>query len=444
MKNIVIIGNGISGITAARHIRKSSDHPISVISAETDHFFSRTALMYIYMGHMKYEHTKPYEDWFWEKNKIRPIKDYVNSVNTDRKTLNLAEKGEIPYDILIIATGSRPNKFGWPGENLKGVQGLYSLQDLEKMEADTAKAKQAVVVGGGLIGIEMVEMLRSRNIKVTFLVRESSFWDIALPPEESAMINRHILEHEVDLRLATELKEILPDKNGRVRAVMTSKGNEIPCQFVGLAVGVSPVIDFLKLSDIKTDRGVLVNKYFETNVPDVYAIGDCAQFDPPVKGRKAVEQVWYTGRMHGETLARTICGNKTAYQPGPWFNSAKFFDIEYQVYGNIIGQIPSDQESLFWQHENGKKSIRICYEKSTTRLTGIISMGIRYRHEICDQWLREGALLRDVIRDLKKANFDPEFFKKYEDKILETYNSRFPDQQIKSKRGIFGPFYQIN
>ena len=70
MKHVVIIGNGISGVTAARHIRKRSDHRITIISSETPHFFSRTALMYVYMGHLKFEHTKPYEDWFWKKNKL--------------------------------------------------------------------------------------------------------------------------------------------------------------------------------------------------------------------------------------------------------------------------------------------------------------------------------------------------------------------------------------
>jgi len=175
MKNIVIIGNGISGITAARHIRKLSDDIITVISAETKHFFSRTALMYIYMSHMKFEHTKPYEDWFWQKNKINLVQDYVLSVDTDNKSLQLKEGGELNYDVLILGTGSKPNKFGWPGQDLKGVQGMYSYQDLENMEVYTEKINRAVIVGGGLIGIEMAEMLLSRNIPVTFLVREASF-----------------------------------------------------------------------------------------------------------------------------------------------------------------------------------------------------------------------------------------------------------------------------
>ena len=87
MQKIVIIGNGIAGITAARHIRKLSDHHITVISGETDHFFSRTALMYIYMGHMTYEHTKPYEDWFWDKNKINLKRVWVKSIDFTQKEI---------------------------------------------------------------------------------------------------------------------------------------------------------------------------------------------------------------------------------------------------------------------------------------------------------------------------------------------------------------------
>lgn len=442
MKNTVIIGNGISGITAARHIRKLSNNTITVISAETDHFFSRTALMYIYMGHMKYEHTKPYEDWFWKKNKINLVRDYVMAIDTDCKTLQLKHGGTLNYDELILGTGSKPNKFGWPGQNLKGVQGMYSFQDLENMETYTKNINRAVIVGGGLIGIEMAEMLLSRNIPVTFLVREESFWNVILPPEESAMINRHLQEHHVDLRLETELKEILSDKNGRAKAINTNKGEEIPCQFVGLTAGVSPNIEFLKDSKIHTDRGIIINEYFETNIPDVYAVGDCVQFERPLPNRKAIEQVWYTGRMHGETVAKTICGEKTAYQPGPWFNSAKFLDIEYQVYGEIKSTPPNNVEHIYWEHKKGKQSIRIAYDKNTTRLLGINLMGIRYRHEVCDRWLNGGALLKEVIKNLKKANFDPEFYKEYENEILKLYNSRFPYDQVKStlKRGLFAVF----
>ena len=134
MEHIVIIGNGISGVTAARHIRKMSHHRITIISSETEHFFSRTALMYIYMGHMKYEHTKPYEDHFWAKNNLELKKGYVTRVVTEKQLLHFQDGETLHYDKLVIATGSKPNRFGWPGQDLEGVQGLYSFQDLENLE----------------------------------------------------------------------------------------------------------------------------------------------------------------------------------------------------------------------------------------------------------------------------------------------------------------------
>ena len=223
MKHLVIIGNGITGITVARNVRKMSEMKITVISGETDHLFSRTALMYIYMGHMKYEHTKPYEDWFWPKNRIDLIRGFVNEIDTDNKRLTMDDRSTIEYDVLLIATGSQSNTFGWPGQNLPGVQGLYSMQDLELLEENSRNISRAVIVGGGLIGIELSEMLLSRAIPVTFLVREKYYWDVVLPQEEAKLISRHIVEHGIDLRLSTELKEITAGDDGHVNSVITDK-----------------------------------------------------------------------------------------------------------------------------------------------------------------------------------------------------------------------------
>jgi NAD(P)H-nitrite reductase large subunit len=143
MDHLVIIGNGITGITTARHVRKRSNKKITVISNETDHFYSRPALMYIYMGHMRYQETKPYEDWFWKKNGIELVRGSVTAIDTDNKVLHFEDGRRLGYDQLLIATGSKNNKFGWPGQDLPGVQGLYSMQDLELMEKNTAMALRA-------------------------------------------------------------------------------------------------------------------------------------------------------------------------------------------------------------------------------------------------------------------------------------------------------------
>ncbi|MBF8148663.1 FAD-dependent oxidoreductase [Winogradskyella sp. F6397] len=430
MEHIVIIGNGISGVTLARHVRKLSDKRITIVSAETDYFFSRTALMYVYMGHMKFEHTQPYENWFWKKNRIELKKGYVKQVETATKTLHFAEGDTLQYDKLIIATGSKPNKFGWPGQDLNGVMGMYHKQDLENLEKHAPNnevCKRAVIVGGGLIGIELAEMLNSRSIPVTFLVREDSFWDGVLPQGESEMINRHIKNHHIDLRLSTNLKEIKSDENGKVKSVIIEEtGEELECNVVGLTAGVAPNIDFIKDSDIETGRGVKVNRFLETNIPDVYAIGDCAEQHEAIGNRRPIEAVWYTGRMMGETLAQTICGNKMEYKPGHWFNSAKFLDIEYQTYGWVFGKggRPEYEQHFHWKHDDDTKCITVAYDKNTNAFLGINTFGIRMRHEVFDQWLTEKRDVDYVMQHLNEANFDPEFYSRFENEILQAYNNQ--------------------
>jgi NADPH-dependent 2,4-dienoyl-CoA reductase/sulfur reductase-like enzyme len=433
----VIIGNGISGISAARHIRKNSNKRLTVISGETDFFFSRTALMYVYMGHMKFEHTQPYENWFWEKNSIELKKAFVTRINVKKNELFFEDESTMTYDKLILALGSKPNKFGWPGQDLKGVMGLYHKQDLANLEQYSIDCHRAVIVGGGLIGIELAEMFRSRNIPVTFLVREGSFWNSVLPNGESEMINDHILEHGIDLRLNSNLKAIRPDENGRVKSVVIEEtGEEISCNIVGLTAGVSPNITLLKDTKIKTRKGVLVNRYLETNIPNIYAIGDCAEQKEPVGLRRPIEAVWYTGRMMGETVAQTICGNKKLYNPGPWFNSAKFLDIEYQTYGWVFSEKNKENSEIHfhWKSPCKKKCITIAFHKDTKLFLGINTFGIRMRHEMFDQWLSEQRDVNYVITHLRDANFDPEFYKQYETAIVSHFNRLFNTNLITKKR----------
>lgn len=429
MEHIVIIGNGISGVTAARHIRKLSDKKITIISAETEHFFSRTALMYIYMGHMKYENIKPYEDWFWKKNRIDLKFGFVKDINTADKILHFENSETLQYDKLIISTGSKSNKFGWKGQDLKSVLGLYSKQDLDQLEAlapNKEICQRAVVVGGGLIGIELTEMLHTRNIPVTLLVREDNFWDGVLPIGDAKMLNRHIESHGIDLRLKSNLKEITADENERANGVIIEEtGETISCNLVGLTAGVTPNIDMIKTTDIETDKGVLVNRYLETNIENIYAIGDCAQQREPIGNRKPVEAVWYTGRMMGETVAQTICGNRIAYNPGHWFNSAKFFDIEYQTYGWVFAKPEEGHAHFHWKHDDDTKCITIEYHKGSNEFLGINTFGIRMKHDVFDRWLTEKRSADYVIEHLKDANFDPEFYKTYEDAILSSYSKQF-------------------
>lgn len=418
----MIIGNGIAGITAARHIRRNSEKKITVISAESEYFFARTALMYLYMGHLKWENLKPYEDWFWEKNRIDLKKAYVQKVLPKEKLLETSTGEKFNYEKLILATGSKARKLDIAGEDLAGIQGLVSLQDLELLEKNSVGCRAAVIIGGGLIGVELAEMLHTRDIEVHMLIRETAFWGNALPPQDADFVSRHIASRGINLHFEETVEKFIGNDFGRVSAVKTASGKEFSCQMVGVAIGVQPNISFLQDSGIETEKGILVDEFLQTSADDIFAIGDCAQLRNPPEGRKPVEQLWYTSRMMGETLAQTICGNEFRYNPGNWFNSAKFFDLEYQTYGKVAAKKSGNEEQLHWESQKGEQAATIAYSKEDFSFLGINTFGIRMRQGVFDQWLKEEREVDYVLQHLKKANFDPEFYDRHQKEIFQSFS----------------------
>lgn len=425
---LVIIGNGITGLSAARAVRKRlAAAQIQLVFSEHKYPYSRTALMYMYMGHLTLEATECYGRDFYEKNRIELISNQAVRADTKARKVHLADGTAIDYDALLIAAGSKPAKYGWPGQDLAGVQGMYSLQDLAGIQrASDAGIKRAVIVGGGLIGIELAEMLRSRRIPVTMLVREAGYASHILPAEESAMVNEEIRRHGIDLRLSSNLKEI-KGEGGRASSCMTDNGEEIPCNFVGLTAGVSPNTELAAASGIACARGVLVDDQFCTAESAVFAAGDCAQFLNAEGNPGRVEQLWYTGRIQGnlagQILADLLEGRASdrKYTPDVFFNSAKFFGIEYQTYGST----PPAAMCVLVQDKARNKSIRISFaaDAEDRRVLGFVLMGIRYRQEVCQNWIRGGKSIDFVLAHLSEANFDPEFSRRYESAVQAAYKA---------------------
>ena len=440
--HLVIIGNGITGVTCALTVRRlQPDARITLVSGESVHHYSRTALMYAYMGHLRQQDLKPYEDWFWAENRLDLVHATATALDTARQLLTLDNGSTLAYDQLLLATGSESKLAGWPGQHLAGVQGLYGLPDLEAMARDTHGIACGVVVGGGLIGVELAEMLHSRGIEPVVLVRDPRYWASVLPPEEANLVDWQFRKNHVAVRYATELAEILGDTQGRVRAVRTTTGEEIACQWVGLATGVVPNLALATTSNIETDRGILVDACLRTNVPGVYAAGDCAQHRQPAAGEVSIEQLWYTGRMQGETVAHTICGHATAYRRGVWFNSAKFFNLEYQTYGHAPAEPTADLRSFYWEHPAARMALRVYFRAAAPHaVVGFNALGLRLRHAVCAEWIAGAAPVAAVLAHLGAANFDPEFFPQHERAIVAGFNRQFPEQVVvlTQRKGLFG------
>ncbi len=407
----VIIGNGVAGTSAALALRQRDQQAdITLIGGESDYFFSRTALMYAYMDRMNLRDLEPFERKVYGAQRIERRRAWVKDLDAGSHEIHFAEGGSLRYDKLLLAVGSVPNRFAWPGlEKVRdGVTHFVSLQHLEACERLTPSTRRAVVVGGGLIGVELVECLRHHGVDVEFLVREPSYWPIALAPEEGKLVAEEVERHGVRLRLAEEVLEVFSDpQTGRVSGVRTSKGDEIGCQMLGICIGVRPGVDWLK--QVKTapaiGRGIQASPEFRTSLPDVWTAGDCAEF-AGTNGKPVVEQIWYSAKRQGELAARAMLGDSVGYAPPLFYNSAKFFEVEYTTVGQAVN-LP--QGAMAFSHRVPGQLANVRIVEHRNAVIGFNMLGARWNHQQFEVWIRERRRLDEVIANLHLAQFDVEF-----------------------------------
>ncbi|MCA2961853.1 MAG: FAD-dependent oxidoreductase [Silvanigrellales bacterium] len=427
---IVIVGNGVAGTTCALAAReRDSKADITLVGEESDYFFSRTALMYAFLDRLSRRELEPYERGVYSKKRLRLVRDKAVDLDAVKQTLSLNGGEVLAFDRLVLATGSKANFFPWKGLEREmsaatgeshlasGVVHFVGLQDLDVCEALVPSTKRAVVVGGGLIGIELVECLLHHGVKVTFLVREPFFWPVSLCAEEAALVLEEMKRHGVDVRLGDELARVEKGPDGRVSKVETMRGETLFCEMLGLCVGVKPnVAAFQKMSTPpRTRRGFLVSPTLETSLPGVFACGDCAEilsagpdgavnFESP--GQALNELIWYSAKRQGELVAQNLFGDALVYEPPLFFNSSKFFDMEYTTVGDVVAASRTNP-SWFAVAPNGRASLRVVHAQN--KVVGFNVLGARVDHGILAKWISEKRSVDECMERFKEAQYDVEF-----------------------------------
>ncbi len=418
----VIVGNSIAGMEAAIALRaRDADARITVVSAEHPHLFARTALMYVFCGQLSLRDTEPYDQGLYARLRFTRVHDRVTAVDPAARTLTLASGPPLRYDTLLLAVGSVGRPLPSAPDEGPGVHRFVTLPDLEKLDRETKPGQSVAVIGGGLIGVEVAEILHLRGLHVHFLVREPWYFPVALDEAEAAVVATHIRAHGVDVRLGETVSAMVrggvaggPPPAPGARFTLTVGGAPLEVDHVVAAIGVVPNTAFLRDAVPLADSGAIeVDDALRTRVPGVWAAGDCANVTW-VDGSRRPEQLWYTARDQGRAAARSMLGDDVTYRRGTWYNSAKFFDIEYTTAGFIPypanpapGWVAPGFRTWF-QHVPGTAVTQRIVCKGD-RVVGFNALGSRWDHTVFLRWIHERRSLAFVLDHMREASFDEEF-----------------------------------
>jgi NAD(P)H-nitrite reductase large subunit len=239
-----------------------------------------------------------------------------------------------------------------PGVNLDGILKLDNLEDARRIIHYARKGRTAVVVGGGITALEIVEGLVARRVKTHYFLRGDRYWSNVLDLTESHIVEHRLREDGVTIHYQTELEEIL-GQNGRVTGVLTKDGRKIPCDMVGIAIGIRPRKDLAEASGIQVERGVLVSETMQTSAPDVFAAGDIAEVYDPRTGKSVLDSLWDPARDQGRAAGLNMAGIRTPYYKPVAFNVTRLANLTTTIIGtvgkgedeDVVGIVRGDSET---------------------------------------------------------------------------------------------------
>lgn len=331
-QKLVMIGNGMAGLRTIEEIleRSDSQFDITIIGKEPYPNYNRIMLSNILQKKMTVEETimNPYE-WYEENNIQLIVNDPVETVDRSAQTVTTSKGVEVNYDICIFATGSSAFVLPIPGSDLPSVIGWRTIEDTERMIEIAKTKKKAVVIGGGLLGLECARGLMDQGMEVTVLHLAEWLMEMQLDRKAGGMLKADLERQGMNIELQANSKEIIGKDD--VEAIKLADGRIIETDLVVMAVGIRPFTQVARDAGLEVNRGIVVNDYLQTSDPNIYAVGECSEHDGKVYGLVAplYEQ--------GKVLADYLTGKETeGYKGSTTFTSLKVSGCDLYSAGQIV------------------------------------------------------------------------------------------------------------
>jgi len=307
LNRYVIVGDGIAGHSAAKMLREGDPFSEIVIITDEDYsLYNRINLKEYVIGGMTHADLM-IDEKFYKANHVKlKLSTRVTAVHPDSR-LVVTDKGILEYDKLLLAVGGTPIPLKVPGCDAKGVHYLWTIRDADAMNADLDQAKSAVVIGAGLLGIDLARAYSARSLETHYLLRGTHWARKYMEQRAARIIEAGMAEGGVKLKhgeTPAELKVV----DGHVRGVVSNTGETYPADVVGVGIGLNVNTPFLEGSGIEVNSGILADEFLKTNFDDVYTAGDCAEYNDVLTGRREIMGNWASARKMGQTAALNMMG----------------------------------------------------------------------------------------------------------------------------------------
>lgn len=326
----VIIGTGPAATAAAGVIHKEDPAGQLVLIGDDPHgLYSRPGLAYYITGEIRRQ-----DLLLRHATNFRFVNAKAVAVDPLAHQVTLENGGRHSYDRLLIATGSLATQMAIPGADLKGVVKLDDMDDAQRIIRLAGRSKTAVVVGGGITALEVVEALVSHGVETHFILRGERYWHTVLDVVESAIVERRMTRKGVRLHHRSQLSRIV-GKHGRVTAVETKDEKQIACQMVASAIGVQPRLELAVSAGLKMDRGILTDEYLQTSAPDIFAAGDVAQVFDPLSGKTGLDMLWGNALAQGHVAGKNMVAVRTLYVKDVPFNVTRLAGLTTTIIGSV-------------------------------------------------------------------------------------------------------------
>ncbi len=390
--DLTIIGGGLASARAIKSYRESGGKgSIALLSRDSALPYHRPPLSKRLLRGETDDDPLVEDEAFYEDNGVEVMLETdVASVDVRDRSLEVGSSERIGYRKLLIATGAWPNRLEVPGSDLEGVHTLRTVSDSRAIRDAAKDAGHVAVVGAGFIGMEVSASLRQTGKDVSLIHLRRWLFEQLGVEQLSEELRALYEKNGVQLVVGHEVEAF--QGNGRVESVETGNGRRIDADLVVVGVGVTPVTEFLEGSGIELDNGVVVNERFETNVPDVYAAGDVANFfDPLFQRRRRIEH-WSNANYQGTEVGKILAGAEGGYD-----TVSNFFTEVFGITIKIFGDARRDAQVVV-QGSLGE-SMYALYGDKNEEIVGALSVGQPEEvEELLKERIRTRAPLGDAVR----------------------------------------------